>query len=424
MNAKTRRAILIVAAITLFSSAFRLSFIHFTNKLDYKDFSPAGKGILDLRGVSFPHGKTLRLDGAWEFYPSCFFYEDKPGAASYSQVPGLWNKDTENQAYRDVTYGSYRLKILLDDPIKDPLALRIERVSNAYRLFINGNLTAENGIVSVDPVLHQNFRMPRTVELSGSGGSIELVFEVSNSAAHGGITAPIRLGTHTAIHRRVSFSIGLQVFAAAICLLHSLYAIAFYFLRMNNRGLLYFSMLMFFTAASILTKYDKVLLSILNPGFAWHMKLGVLFYNTSIMLIPLTIYFFVGKPLPIRVMRVYAFSALAAVSDLYWATKLPFTLLLLCFMLASVFLTLLMLFRAVQTEAQIDCFLVASTFLCMEIFWTILTSVFSLTTLYYPFDLLFAVVFFIVFWLKRYADNLTRMKRLADREVAWLQSQM
>ena len=102
--------------------------------------------------------------------------------------------------------------------MEENLAYRIEKISNSYRVYIDGELVKDSSF------------LPSTIHQRPDKGSFEIVIEASNTTTKGGILKPIRMGNSEAITNRVTLSLLLQTITVVYFLIHSIYALILYFL--------------------------------------------------------------------------------------------------------------------------------------------------------------------------------------------------
>lgn len=118
-------------------------------------------GNIDLTSSS-PTG-TIILDGRWEFYWNRLIVtesqqDDK--ADFFIKVPDYWSKYKINESWLPAGgFASYRLT-LQGLEYSSPVTVYISDFSSAYRVFIDGVLAAESGIVSKDS--QKIFTIPKT----------------------------------------------------------------------------------------------------------------------------------------------------------------------------------------------------------------------------------------------------------------------
>ena len=145
-NKKYKWALIIV--IFLISiTAIRLLWIGFLTRLDFPDNPSANHGILDLRGWKFSDRKTLQLNGEWEFFPNTFITTKEQAEKSkkvYLHVPQKWDALFENDKKNSLHYGTYRLRILLDEHKQD-FGFRVSELNNASAIYVNGHLIGKTG---------------------------------------------------------------------------------------------------------------------------------------------------------------------------------------------------------------------------------------------------------------------------------------
>jgi len=108
-------------------------------------------GSMDVTGV-FP-AKDIILDGNWAFYWNRLIAAtpEQTGSADFLiRVPDYWSKYKIGGAYLTASgCASYRLT-LSGLEVSRPVTVLIPDFGSAYRVFIDGKLTAESGVVSRD----------------------------------------------------------------------------------------------------------------------------------------------------------------------------------------------------------------------------------------------------------------------------------
>ncbi|MDF3003408.1 MAG: hypothetical protein K0Q48_3527 [Bacillota bacterium] len=109
----------------------------------------AEDGSIDVAGVSL--SKETILDGEWAFYWNRLI-ADKPeelGSPDFHiQVPDYWSKYKIGGEYLPASgYASYRLT-LRGLEASQPITVSIPDFGSAYRIFIDGELSSESGVVS------------------------------------------------------------------------------------------------------------------------------------------------------------------------------------------------------------------------------------------------------------------------------------
>jgi len=153
----------------------------------------AEDGLMDLTEVSLAR-KTV-LDGKWEFYWNCLIATDEQHDNNpdfHIKVPDYWTRYKINGKWLPAGgFGSYRLILRgLDYP--NPVTVFIPDFGSAYRVFIDGELTAESGTVSknIDKVFTVTRPHLYPVTLSDNDEH-EIVIEVASKRFSGLYKAPV-----------------------------------------------------------------------------------------------------------------------------------------------------------------------------------------------------------------------------------------
>ena len=206
----------------------------------------AEKGILDLREYDFPERGPLLLKGDWEFHwdaliPPAAFGGPDPARGEYRMVPGNWKNYTIRGGRLPITgSATYRLRVATNGRERE-FGLRLKRIYSAYRLYINGALAAENGVVGRGADDTEARLAIKTVFFDTYTTTIEIVLQVANPYYHrAGILIPPELGTQEQISRKHINALATDLFLlGVICIMAAYFFVLF--LMMRERSSLYFS---------------------------------------------------------------------------------------------------------------------------------------------------------------------------------------
>ncbi|MBD3920980.1 response regulator [Paenibacillus sp. PR3] len=414
-----KKITIIVILFLLIITGLRLTFLEFQRPIE----SPqAVKGVLDLRGQMFPHNGNLALDGEWAFIPYKLLIPENNASMeseqTYIQVPDAWEPyfPHHDGLYR---YGTYRLRILVDENSNQSLQLRIDEIRTASAVYINGQLAARAGYPSEKPALQQARHTPYTVDLPTGGTSIDLVIQVSNHAGEGGITHAIRLGTVESIQRFSHLSINLQFMLCIVLLVHGIYAVILYLMGVANRGILYFSLLIFSAILSVLCSDEKLLMVWFSLSYELFSKIAILSYiGISAFLPPLVNNMFPneGKDRILRWFAVYclAYAAFVLMAPSTYAVP-TIKLLLGATLLSSLAIAGRILKSANKRTQDAIYMLLGCTAVATNIVWAIIEGRTSIQMMHYPFDLIIAVFCLAAFWFKQFVRKNEQTKQLADK---------
>jgi len=115
--------------------------------------SKAVKGVLDLTAWDFQNNVSVNLDGEWEFYwqqllaPQDFDRSAPPPKTGFFNVPGYWNGYVaDGKKLKGEGFATFRLNVRIK-PGREKMAVRIDSQATSYRLWVNGKLISQNGVV-------------------------------------------------------------------------------------------------------------------------------------------------------------------------------------------------------------------------------------------------------------------------------------
>ena len=235
----------------------------------------AAKGAIDLRTWDFLTGEPVRLDGQWAFYwgalidPNRFLASKPPVPDAFVAVPGNWNHTvTRKGSIGGHGLATYRLSVRLP-PQSPPLALRMDEVGTAYRLFVNGRQRAAAGRVGEN--LHASspgFEFA-TIPIKEGENRLDLVIQVSNFHYRvAGIWDSIRLGTPGSVAQLRARRLGVGFFLMGAIAIMGLYHLGLFALRRRERPPLWFGLFCFLIVLRILATGERCLMT-MAPGLSW-----------------------------------------------------------------------------------------------------------------------------------------------------------
>lgn len=253
----------------------------------------AESGIIDLSQVNLENN-VVRLDGQWEFFWNHLLSPgetDIKSSTEYIQIPSSWNKYMGNEEQSGYGYATYRLQFITKENIK--LALKVPRMFTAYKLWVNGELIASSGKVSVFRETMTPQYLPQASLFVSRQGVNEILIQVSNfHHRSGGMLESIDLGGEKQILklRYVSLAKDLILFGGLMCI--GSYHLALFLFRKKNTSTLYFGVFCLLVGIRTLLVGERFFIY-LFPNFSWeiaHKLQTVSFYFG----VPLILMFFMS----------------------------------------------------------------------------------------------------------------------------------
>ena len=222
------------------------------------------KGIIDLSTWDFDKDDIVELNGPWAFYwqklltPDDFLNPVPPQKTGYIPMPSLWiDHKIDGRSFEADSFATYRLQVKIK-PSRTPLKLTLSGLVNAYRLWVNGTLLSQDGVVSVHG--HSEISGKHSITLicvpplQQAQESLELVLQLSNHRNKGGgAYFPFRLGSEKQIMAQWDHERWFLVFSFGITLIMGCYHLVLYFLRPKDMSPLYFGIFCFLWSAQFMS---------------------------------------------------------------------------------------------------------------------------------------------------------------------------
>lgn len=334
--------------------------------------------VIDLRDKDWSSKQSFSLDGYWNTYWNRFIppqdiYKTEESPIKFP-VPGVWNKNpyrfVENQRvdtmkgehiqeqqviYPPLGLATYHAKVLVPQNL-EPIYLYIPDMPSAYKLYINGNLSAQNG----KPGYYQStetpeFR-PRVIKLTNHASELDIVIHLSNHHyREGGIWFSLRMTGEAGRFNMEYRPIISAVFFGSILIAIGLYNFSLFAFRSKEVSALYFGLLCLAVGFRRLMIDERVLH--LFDWFSWA-SLQRLEHLSFYLTLPFFMGFFSAlyrKYIPAFTMRVswvlitpFVFICLAFENRIYTELNVAFQVLVLI----SVTFAMAMYLKVVQAGGK------------------------------------------------------------------------
>jgi sensor histidine kinase YesM len=306
---------------------------------------------------------------------------------------------------------------------------RIQEIQASSAVEFNGQIAGVG-----QPTEQANTYSPRRISYTplykANGVSeIELLVRVANfeNPYNGGVVRAIRFGSEAAIEIERSSSIGFQVLTFMVLMLHGLYSLILYFFN-RQKSLLVFFMLLLSSGLSIVSDHDSLLLTWMPfISYAWALKIKVLSYLSFSFFFLMLIGIFAKLRTNTGLFRTYAvalalYSGFVAVMPpplIYFSIGVKVFTLIGWFPWAWIVYLVGKMIARNQPDAI---FLVlAATSILSSSVWGMFNYSVEVTSVYYPVDVLAAIICFCAYWFKQYFRNseenakLNEQLRMADK---------
>ncbi|MFD0960900.1 ATP-binding protein [Paenibacillus chungangensis] len=242
------------------------------------------EGILDLRQAHVREN-PLKLQGDWAFYwQELLSPEDIQNRLAsdgnhdrWISIPSSWlGYRLDGQQLNGTGFATFRVIIQLSEQDRNErLALWVPTIFHAYKLWVNGELLAEVGVVGQDKSSVTPHLATKLVFFQPENDTVELVMQVANfHHVRGGITKYIELGGSDVLTVRTNLKIAAEIFITASLLVIGIYHLLLFILRRKDRAPLYFGLFtLLFGIRSLLV--GELFLTQLWPDFPWELQFKI-----------------------------------------------------------------------------------------------------------------------------------------------------
>jgi len=389
----------------------------------------ATDGIVDLRGVDLASSPPLTLNGQWELYANELFGREQirseQRAARGIQVPGDWIDAPNPDADGAYGYGTYRLRVLVD-PLEAPIAFWFKGIQASSEAEINGEVLGGSGRVATTAREYKPGNASYQIAYMVKGETeLELLVRVANfdSPYKGGIMNSVRFGSEQSIDSMRGYSIGLQLMAVIVFLLHGLYACIIYLYNLKDRSLLILGLVYFSVGIAIFSGHDKALFMWLPVDYEWAIKIRlVVLLWQNVFVLQVFRKYAEASPRS-RGLQVYIGALVILTTVILIApASIVNGILDLFIFFAAYFISYVwfiwtigkLAFRK-QTDKDLFLLLITGVATISNLGWSMAEQFVEASNMYYPIDIMVAVTAFSTYWFKKYLRNAAEISVLYEQ---------
>lgn len=269
--------------------------------ITHRDFVVDGE--MDLTAIENYSNQSFPLKGTLEFYWEQLlepkdFSENLETSKVYMKVPGSWADKKQEYVYKsDHGIATYRMFIIPPNKLENP-AIKINRVTRAMKIYINGEYVHEVGKVSESLELYEPGYEAKIIDInstSNNKNSIEIIVQVANwDYTRGGIQESFLFGSREALEMDERMNIGIQLILVGGIFAFALYYLSMFIAQKNNYSAIIFCLLCFNLVPRALI-WGEAPVSYIFPSATLEASIWIN-YLTGYLIIPLLtsfiIYFF------------------------------------------------------------------------------------------------------------------------------------
>ncbi|MFT5437332.1 MAG: signal transduction histidine kinase/ActR/RegA family two-component response regulator [Ulvibacter sp.] len=207
------------------------------------------KGLLDCKNWDFHTDGNIKMEGEWEFYwnalysPKDFENDQLTSEAQFPTFPQLWTNINQNGGFlSNQGFATYRLKIISDQPLQG-MALEIPDFYSSSRLWVNGELIAENGHVGTSRNTSTPHWLPQIKSILLTQPVNEIILQISNfHHFKGGSSKNILFGMNDNLENKHKVEFASILLLTGALIMGFLFFLGLYLFGRNEKAGLYFSL--------------------------------------------------------------------------------------------------------------------------------------------------------------------------------------
>lgn len=242
------------------------------------------EGFLDLTQVHISEN-PIKLKGEWAFYWNELLSPEDIHTLStvdeynerWINIPNSWlDYSLDGQQLNGTGFATFKLVIQLNEQDKNKrLALRLPSIFHSYKLWVNGEVLSEVGLVGKDKSSVTPHLATELVFFQPNTDRVELVMQVANfHHKRGGITKYIELGGIDVLVIQKNIKIASEMFITASLIVIGLYHLLLFVLQRKDKATLYFGLFtMLLGIRSMLV--GELLITQLWPDFPWGLQFKI-----------------------------------------------------------------------------------------------------------------------------------------------------
>lgn len=196
------------------------------------------RGYADLTSAQWEH--PVPLDGEYEFYWRKLVgpgQELEPDG--YVEYPKLWNR-IEGVQLENIGYASYRSQLILP---KGNYTLYAEDVYSSFRIYWNGEIIAENGLVDTASHLYTPEWKPGFIPIHNLRDTNELIIQIANfDHSKGGALEGIKIGSDQVMEGLKLRIITYDLLLTGSLLMGGLFFLGLFMFGRHDYSIFYFSL--------------------------------------------------------------------------------------------------------------------------------------------------------------------------------------
>lgn len=232
----------------------------------YAQTPVAQNGTIDLTTYDFTKN-VVGLKGDWEIYWKKFYYptdfaSSKIQPDKFIRLPSGWSDSViDGKKLPGQGYATHRLHIKLPPDTYGIFGIKVNHMTNAYRLWVNGKLLLSDGKPgkSKQESIPHNYPQANYFKINGDK-TLEIIVHISNfHHRSGGNWEVVYFGSAKEIERFGKVELGKDLFLIGSIFIMSIYHLGLFLIRTKDKSTLFFGLFGLLVSLRIFIRGEHVI---------------------------------------------------------------------------------------------------------------------------------------------------------------------
>lgn len=212
------------------------------------------RAVFKIENANDLNKKRIPLSCEWDFYWSNFLSSDdidniKEGYTPVKvKIPSYWSSySLDGQNFSGSGYGTYHLELILPHNFREPLGMHLPGVDVAYKLFVDGKLIKECGVIGKNKREEEPYYNPLIIKFVPESDTLKILVQVSNfNHRRGGIWKVPLISEYKYLERKENIDNILEMFTLGILFSFGIFYLIFSFYNRREKAIFFLALCFLF----------------------------------------------------------------------------------------------------------------------------------------------------------------------------------